>query len=62
MPCKTMAGKASGDPRDGVSVCFRVGFSVAMSVGMANATYYDIGDCSQGISVWLEEMCGLATR
>jgi hypothetical protein len=32
-----------------------------MSVDMANATHYDVGDCSQGISVWLEEMPGLAT-
>jgi hypothetical protein len=56
VPCKAMAGKASDD-----SVCFRVGFSVDMSVDMANATHYDVGDCSQGISIWLEEMPGLAT-
>ena len=56
VPCKSMTGQASGD-----GVCFRVGFSVDISVDMANATHYDVGDCSQGISVWLEEIPGLAT-
>jgi hypothetical protein len=32
-----------------------------MSVDMANASHYDVGDCSQGICIWLEEMPGLAT-
>ena len=62
LPCKAMAGKASGGSGNGAGdVRFRVGFSIDMSVDMANATHYDVGDCSQGISVWLEEMPGLAT-
>jgi hypothetical protein len=62
LPCKAMAGKASGGPGDGAGgIRFRVGFSIDMSVDIANATHYDVGVCSQGISVWLEEMPGLAT-
>ncbi len=50
LSCKVMAGKAFGGPGDGVGVCACVGFSIDMSFDMANATHYNVGDFSQGIS------------
>ena len=46
-----MAGKGSGD---------RVAYSIDMSVDLENASHFDVGDASQGFSVWTEEVPGKA--
>ena len=51
LPCVAMAGDGGG---------YRVGYSVDMSVDLANASHFDVHDASQGFSVWTEEMPGLA--
>jgi hypothetical protein len=40
----------------------RVGFTIIMSVGLGNSSHYDVGDVSQGFSVWTEEVPGLASN
>lgn len=45
----------NGDGRFG-----RVGYSIDMSVDLANASHYDVGDASPGFSVWTETIPGAA--
>jgi hypothetical protein len=40
----------------------RVAYSIDMSVDLGNASHYDVGDVSQGFSVWTEEVPGLAAN
>jgi hypothetical protein len=40
----------------------RVGFTIDMSVDLGNSSHYDVGDVSQGFSVWTEEVPGLASN
>ncbi len=37
-----------------------VGFNIDMSVDLGNLSHYDVGDVSQGFSLWSEEVPGLA--
>ena len=53
LPCTAMAG-------DGGNYC--VGYSVDMSVDLANASHFDVHDALQGLSVWTEEKPGLASN
>ena len=40
----------------------RVGFTIDMSVDLGNLSHYDVGNVSQGFSVWTEEVPGLASN
>jgi hypothetical protein len=53
LPCTAMSGDGGG---------YRVGYSVDMSVDLANASHFDVHDASQGFSVWTEETPGLASN
>ncbi|KAI2503184.1 hypothetical protein MHU86_11287 [Fragilaria crotonensis] len=48
-----MADKGSED---------RVAYSIDMSVDLGNASHFDVGDSSQGFSVWTEEVPGKAAN
>ena len=50
-PCAAMAGDAVGN---------RVGMSIDASVNLANASHFDSNDASQGYSLFLEEVPGMA--
>ncbi len=52
-PVACMVDKGSED---------RVAYSIDMSVDLGNASHYDVGDVSQGFSVWTEEVPGLAAN
>ncbi len=39
-----------------------VGFTIDMSVDLGNLSHYDVGNVSQGFSVWTEEEQGLASN
>jgi hypothetical protein len=51
-PCTAMAG-------DVLHNC--VGCMIDMSVDLANASHFDVNDALQGLSVWTEEMPGMAS-
>ena len=53
LPCAAMAGDVGG---------YCVGYSIDMSVDLANASHFDVHDASQGFSVWTEETPGLASN
>ncbi len=53
LSCAAMAG-------DGGT--YRVGYSVDMSVDLANASHFDVHDAQPGFSVWTEEMLELASK
>jgi hypothetical protein len=38
----------------------RVGFTIDILVDLGNSSHYDVGDVSQGFSVWTEEVPALA--
>ncbi len=40
----------------------RVGFTINKSVDLGNSSHYDVGNVSQGFSVWTEEVPGLASN
>ncbi|KAI2512275.1 hypothetical protein MHU86_2151 [Fragilaria crotonensis] len=52
-PVTPMADKGSED---------RVAYSIDMSVDLGNASHFDVGDSSQGFSVWTEEVPGKAAN
>jgi hypothetical protein len=39
-----------------------VGFTIDMSVDLGNSSHYDVGNVSQGFSVWTEEVPGLTSN
>ena len=51
LPPKAMAGDQHGN-------C--VGVTIDMTVNMANASYFDVYDASQGFSVWIKDIPGKA--